>query len=346
MEPSREITAASISSLVSGELVGDPERRVSHAAPLDRADERAVTFVAAAKYVPYLQATRAGVVLVTREWVDRVPAGSSAVLVDDPHAALRRVLLELYPTRALSPGIHPTAVIAGSARVHGDSSIGPFAVIGEGVEIGAGTVIGAHTVIGDGSMIGRDVHIYAQVTLYERVTVRDRVIIHSGARIGKDGFGFVWEDGHRRVPQVGRCVIEEDVEIGANTCVDRGSLGDTVVGSGTKIDNLVQLGHNVRIGHHVVLAAQVGIAGSAVVGEGAVMGGQAGVGGHLAVGAGVRVAGQSGVIGDVPPGETVSGYPARPHRDALRAQAASFRLPELIRRVRELEAAVFGRGKK
>jgi UDP-3-O-[3-hydroxymyristoyl] glucosamine N-acyltransferase len=173
----------------------------------------------------------------------------------------------------------------------------------------------------------------------------DRVIVHSGVRLGTDGFGYVWkDDAHEKVPQIGGCVIEADVEIGANSTIDRGSIGDTTVGAGSKLDNLVHVGHNVRIGRKVLVAGQVGIAGSATLGDGSIFGGQVGVGGHIAVGAGARIGAQAGVIGDVPPGETYSGYPARPHREALRAQAGMFRLAGLIRRLKRLEAKVFGSG--
>jgi UDP-3-O-[3-hydroxymyristoyl] glucosamine N-acyltransferase len=179
--------------------------------------------------------------------------------------------------------------------------------------------------------------------VYERVRVGARCTIHSGTRIGREGFGYVFQDGrHRRVPQIGRCIIEDDVDIGSNCSIDRGSIGDTVVGEGTKIDSLVHLGHNVKIGKHAILIAQVGVAGSASVGDGAVLGGQVGVGGHIIIGAGARVGAQAGVIGDIPGGETYSGYPARPHRLALRAQSAFFKLPDLIRRVRELEVRLGG----
>lgn len=343
MEAIRAITAEEIRELVDGELIGDPQRTVDRVASLDRASERALAFVAAARYVPYLQATRAGVVLVRREWSEQVPSEATAILVADPHAALRIALLELYPPKRAAPGVHPTAVVPRSARVDEDASIGPFVVVGEDVEIGPGCTLGAHVVIGSGCRLGRDVAIHPHVTLYDGVMVRDRAVIHSGARVGKDGFGYVWADGgHRRIPQVGGCVIGEDVEIGANVCIDRGSVGDTVVGAGTKIDNLVQLGHNVEVGSHVILVSQVGISGSSSIGDGAVLGGQVGVGGHLTIGPGARVGAQAGVTGDVPTGETYSGYPARPHREALRAQAATFKLPELLRRFKRLEETVFG----
>jgi UDP-3-O-[3-hydroxymyristoyl] glucosamine N-acyltransferase len=221
-------------------------------------------------------------------------------------------------------------------------SIGPHAVIGEDVVIGSRSTIGAHAVVGSGCRIGEDSMIHAHATLYEGVLLGKRVIVRSGARIGAEGFGYVWTDGgHRQVPQVGGCVLEDDVEIGANSTVDRGSVGDTVIGSGSKIDNLVHVGHNVILGRHTILVAQVGISGSTRVGDGAVLGGQVGVAGHLTIGAGARLGAQAGVISDVPAGHTYSGYPARPHREAMRAQAGIFKLSEMFRRLRALEERVF-----
>jgi UDP-3-O-[3-hydroxymyristoyl] glucosamine N-acyltransferase len=339
----REITAGEIRALVGGELKGDENRVVTAVAPIDRAWPEALSFVATARYLAYLQATRAGVVLVRPDWLDEVPDGCTAVVVPDPHAALQLVLTETHPAHVPLPGVHPTAVIGEHANVSPAASIGPFAVIGDGAVIGASEV-GAHAVVGANCRIGDGVTIHAQATLYEGVVVGDRSIIHSGARVGKPGFGFVWREGaHRKIPQIGGCVIGEDVEIGANVTIDRGAIGDSVVGDGTKIDNLVQLGHNVQIGRHVILVSQVGIAGSSAVGDGAVLAGQVGVGGHLSIGAKATVGGQGGVISDVPPGATYSGYPARPHREALRAQAGIFKIPDLLRRLRRLETAVFGR---
>ena len=199
--------------------------------------------------------------------------------------------------------------------------------------------IGAHGVVGARCEVGADAVLHPHVTLYDGVTVGARSIVHSGARLGSDGFGFVPEGGGlRKVPQVGGCVVGEDVEIGANTTIDRGSIGDTVVGPGTKIDNLVQIGHNCRIGRSVIIVSQVGISGSTKVGDGAVLGGQAGVQGHIEIGAGAKVGGQAGVTASVPAGVTVSGYPARPHREALRAQAALFKLADFMKRVERLLA--------
>jgi UDP-3-O-[3-hydroxymyristoyl] glucosamine N-acyltransferase len=229
------------------------------------------------------------------------------------------------------------------ARVDATATVGAYAVIGDGTVVGARVRIGAHVVIGRGCVVDADAVIHPQATLYDGVSVGERSIVHSGARLGADGFGYVPEGGGlRKVPQVGSCRLEADVEVGANTTIDRGSIGDTVIGRGSKIDNLVQIGHNCRLGRSVIVVSQAGISGSTRIGDGAVLGGQSGFQGHIEVGAGARVGAQAGVTASVAPGETVSGYPARPHREAMRAQAAVFRLPELLKRVKSIERAVFG----
>ena len=198
-------------------------------------------------------------------------------------------------------------------------------------------MIGAHSVVGEMATIGDGARLWPGVTIYPRASIGSRVIIHAGARIGSDGFGYVFRDGaHNKIPHVGRCVIGDDVEIGANTTIDRGSIDDTVIGRGTKIDNLVHIGHNVRIGEKCLIMAQVGVAGSVTIGDGAILAGQAGISGHLSIGAGARVAAQAGVFGDIPAGETWSGYPARPHRESLRASAALFKLAGMMRRLEKL----------
>ena len=192
-------------------------------------------------------------------------------------------------------------------------------------------------VIGSGVIVGTGCRLHSGATLYPGTTLGDRVIVHAGARIGSDGFGYVFKGSrHEKIPHVGRCVVESDVEIGANTTIDRGSIDDTVIGAGTKIDNLVHIAHNVRIGRLCLIMAQVGIAGSVRVEDGAILAGQAGIAGHHTIGAGARLAAQAGAFGDVPAGETWSGYPARPHREALRAQAAMFKLPSLLRGLERL----------
>jgi UDP-3-O-[3-hydroxymyristoyl] glucosamine N-acyltransferase len=203
-----------------------------------------------------------------------------------------------------------------------------------------------HAVVGDGVRIGEDSRVYAGAVLYSGTTLHERVQVHAGARIGSDGFGYVFRGGaHEKIPHVGRCIVERDVEIGANTTIDRGSIDDTVIGAGTKIDNLVHVAHNVRIGRLCLLMAQVGIAGSARVEDGCILAGQVGIAGHHTIGTGARLGAQAGAFGDVPAGETWSGYPARPHREALRAQAALFKLPSLLRGLERLLAERSERGK-
>jgi UDP-3-O-[3-hydroxymyristoyl] glucosamine N-acyltransferase len=210
-------------------------------------------------------------------------------------------------------------------------------VIGDGAVIGDGVRIGSHAVVGAGVRIGARSRLFPHVTIYSGGELGERVVLHSGVRIASDGFGYVFTGTeHSKIPHVGRCIIGNDVEIGANTTIDRGSIDDTVIGAGTKIDNLVQIGHNVRVGKLCLIMAQVGIAGSTQIGDGCVLAGQAGIGGHITIGSGARIAGQSGVFGNVPPGENWSGYPARPHRESLRATAALFRLAGMMNRIEKL----------
>ncbi|HYW13071.1 MAG TPA: UDP-3-O-(3-hydroxymyristoyl)glucosamine N-acyltransferase [Longimicrobium sp.] len=341
-----ELTIAEVARIAEGELEqGDGERTVHGVAPLDEALPHHLSFVAEARYHPYIQGSQAGALLVARGAAVELPAGMALVRVDDPRRALARILPALYPEAAPAPGIHPTAVVAPGAEVAPSASIGPYAVVGEGTRVGERARIGAHVVVGARCEIGADAVLHPQVTLYDGVAVGARSIIHSGARLGSDGFGFVPEAGGlMKVPQVGGCVIGDDVEVGANTTIDRGSIGDTAVGRGTKIDNLVQIGHNCRIGRSVIIVSQVGISGSTKVGDGAILGGQAGIQGHIEIGPGARIGAQAGVTASVPGGVTVSGYPARPHREALRVQAAVFGLPKLVERLKALERAVLGRG--
>jgi UDP-3-O-[3-hydroxymyristoyl] glucosamine N-acyltransferase len=257
--------------------------------------------------------------------------------VQKPHDALLSLIPRFYRAPVCEPGIHPTAIVSPSARLGRDVRVEAYAVVGDGVTIGDRAWIGTHTVVGDGVSVGADSRLFPAVTLYSGTALGERVIAHSGVRIGSDGFGYVFRDGvHEKIPHVGRCLIGNDVEIGANSTIDRGSIDDTVIGDGTKIDNLVQIGHNVRIGRLCLLMAQVGIAGSSRIGDGVTLAGQVGIAGHLTVGAKAILAAQAGVISDVPPGETWSGYPARPHREAMRASAALFKLAALIRRIEKL----------
>lgn len=340
-----EISVTEISRCAGGEVIGDPRRVIRSAAPLESAGPDDVSFVAAARYLTQLQSTRAGAVLIPRSLPCQLPEGATGILVDDPHAALARILPVLYPERHEPPGIHSTALIGDGVSIGEGVRIEAYVVLGRGVRLGDRARIGAHTVVGDGCSVGADTVLHPHVTLYPGVRLGERCIIHSGARLGPDGLRVVCSNGARhRIPPVGGCRIGNDVEIGSNTTVDRGAVGDTEIGDGTKLDNLVHVGHDVRLGKQVLVIAQVGIFDSAVVGDGAILGGQSGVVDHVAVGAGARVGARGMVTRDVPPRETVSGQPARPHREAMRAQASLFRLPGLMKRIQEIEKAVFGTG--
>jgi UDP-3-O-[3-hydroxymyristoyl] glucosamine N-acyltransferase len=260
--------------------------------------------------------------------------------VAKPHDAMLAILPRLYraPERPFI-GVHETAVVDPSAQLDADVCVEAFAVIGRGAKVGAGCWIGSHTVIGDGVEVGARTRLYPHVTLYPGARLGARVAIHAGTRIGSDGFGYVFANGvHQKVPHVGGCIIGNDVEIGANCTIDRGSIDQTVIGDGTKIDNLVHVAHNVRIGRLCLLAAQVGIAGSVRIEDGVVLGGQVGVSGHLTIGSRATLAAQAGVISDVPAGELWSGYPARPHKQSLRGSAALAKLPDLLKRINALLA--------
>ncbi len=336
----KKLTVKELAERLSAELVGDPATEVSGAAPLETAGRDDVSFLARRKYLPYLDTTRAAAVIVGRGLgeLKEVPETAALLWVDDAYRALAEVLSLLYPEEPKQPEVAPTAVLASGVELGRDVTIGPYAVLAEGVRLSDGVRVGAHCAVGAGVRVGEGTELKDHVTLYPGTVIGKRCIIHSGACLGVDGFGYVFQDGaHRKVPQVGRCVIEDDVEIGANVCVDRGSVGETRIGAGTKIDNLVHLAHNVRVGKHCIIVAQVGIAGSTSVGDGVALAGQVGIIGHLNIGDGVKVAAQAGVSHDIPAGETWFGYPARPHTQVMRASAAFLKLPELIRRVQRIE---------
>jgi UDP-3-O-[3-hydroxymyristoyl] glucosamine N-acyltransferase len=302
---------------VDGEGAEAPPRRLMlhRVAPLTVATIEDVSFcLNSRKYLPALTATRAAAVIVHPDMKDSVPKTAVAIVAADPLVAWSRVAALFHPLPPVTPGIHPSAVIAASARIDPTAEVGPLAVIGENVTIGPRGRIGAMVVIGDGVQIGREVRIGPHASL-SHALIGDRVFIYPGARIGQDGFGFaITPEGFHTVPQLGRVLIEDDVEVGANTTVDRGTLEDTVIGAGTRIDNLVQVGHNVHIGKACAIAALVGISGSTVLEDQVVLAGQVGLAGHLRIGRGSRIGGKAGVIGNVPPGSELVGHPAQPVR--------------------------------
>jgi len=338
-EGTRSLTADAIARLIGGQLLGEGATEVHGVAPLDRATPHDLSFLAGAKYVPALRGSRAGVVIVSQELADVPGTVSSRIVVREPYEAVLAVLPALYPTESEPTGIHPSATLGRGVSLGIGVSVGAYSTVGDHVSLDDGVVVGAHCSIGPGVHIGAKSRLFDAVTLYHGTRLGQRVRLHSGVRLGTDGFGYVFQDGsHRKIPHVGQCIVEDDVEIGANSTVDRGSIDDTVIGAGTKIDNLVHVAHNVRVGRLCLLMAQVGIAGSARIEDGCILAGQVGVAGHITIGAGARIAGQAGVFGDVPAGESWSGYPARPHKEALRAQAALLKLPGMIRQLARLIA--------
>jgi UDP-3-O-[3-hydroxymyristoyl] glucosamine N-acyltransferase len=309
--------------------VGPTDVSVVAVAPLERAGPGDLSFLASARYLPYLEPSRATIVLCAESFVAAPGGPATRIVVPDPHASLLAVLAVLYPAPVWAPGVHPTAVIGAGVRWDDPVAIGPHVVLGRDVQLGRNVRLGPHCVIGDGVTIGEDTELQPQVTCYSGTTIGRRVVIHAGVRLGCDGFGYIpGRDGapHRKIPHVGRCVIGDDVEIGANCCVDRGSVDDTVIGNGTKLDNLVHIAHNVRVGQRCLILALAGIAGSSRVEDDVIIAGEVGVSDHVTIGRGARVLVQAGVIGDIAPGTTVWGTPARPHRDVLRANAALYRM--------------------
>jgi UDP-3-O-[3-hydroxymyristoyl] glucosamine N-acyltransferase len=330
------LTADQVARLVGGELIGPGAVRLTAVAPLESAGPGELAFVESSRYLPYLARSCAGAVLLPPAFRGAPHGPATRIVVPDPRAAVRTVLVALFPPPEPAWGIHPTARLGRGVQWEGRIAVGSHAILETGARLGAHCVIAAHAVIGARARLGDACRVGEHAVIHEEARLGDRVAVHAGARVGGEGFGFVsGAQGTQRLPQVGRCEID-DVEIGANTTIDRGGVGNTYIGPGTKIDNLVHIAHNVHVGARCLIMAQVGIAGSVVVEQDVVLAGQAGLADHLTVHRGARVAAQSGVIGDIAPGETVSGYPARSHRDVLRQTAAVRRLTPLVQRLERI----------
>lgn len=300
----------------------------------ENAGEADLVVLLEASWLPAVLASPARAVLMAKGPLPAEIADRHVLQVAQPRAAFAELLRLFYPEPELRQAISPQAALAPDVLLEAPVEIAAFAVLETGVSLGGGSRIGAHAVIGAGCRIGRDCRIGPQVVLAPGTELGDRVVIHAGTIIGADGYGFYQQQGrHHKIPQVGRVRIEDDVEIGANVTIDRATLGETVIGEGSKIDNLVQIGHNVRIGKHCLLISQVGIAGSSRLGDGVTLAGQVGVAGHLNIGDGVVAAGKSGITRDIPAGQRISGFPAQNHRQELRQQAALRRLPEWLDRL-------------
>ena len=330
----RPLTVKEFAEIVHGVIVGDPEKEITGVAGVGDAGEGDVTFVSSPRYVRYLSGTKAACVIAKDAISDlAIPQ----IIVGNPLFAFARALEHFYPKAVHAVGISDLSSVAESASLGEHVSIHPFVCIEDHASIGNETVVMPGAFIGKGSKIGSRCLIYPNVTIREGVSIGDSVIIHAGTVIGSDGFGYVHEQGeHYKIPQVGGVIIESDVEIGSNVSVDRATTGNTVVRRGTKIDNLVQIAHNVTIGQNALITSQVGIAGSSEIGDFVVLGGQAGIADHTTIASGTMIAAQAGLKGQFTKG-IYAGSPAIPHPVWLKAQALFGRLPEMHRKIRELE---------
>lgn len=342
-----EILLRDLASELGGRVIGEDGLLISGVETLDKATASHISFYTNRRYKKAFLATRAGAVIVSeRDAEGEVPEGASLLVVDEPYLAFAKVSTRFHRPPAYEPGVDPRAAVEAGAEIDPTATILPFAYVGRGVKIGKRAVVHAHCAILDGAVIGDDCVLYPGVVVREGCTIGPRSIIQPGAIIGADGFGFAFErkgpngPRHFKVPQVGKVVVGSDVEVGANTCIDRGTVGDTKIGDGTKIDDLVMLAHNVEVGPLSLLAGCSAVAGSTRLGPGVVLGGQVGVIGHLELGAGAKVAAGSRVLTDLPAGSESGGYPAVNQAHWLREQAARQRLPELLKQVRELKKRI------
>jgi len=332
-------TIKEIAELIDGEVIGDDNIVITGVSGIKEAGEGDITFLANPKYFPLIERTRASAIITPR---DSKFTERTIIRTDNPSLAFAKIVSLISPCEVTHPkGIHPSAIIGKDACLGKDVGIGPYTIIEDNVSIQDKTIIYAGCYVGHHTKIGSNTLIYPNVSIREHVSIGNRVIIHSGTVIGSDGFGFVTIEGlHHKIPQVGTVEIEDDVEIGANVTIDRARFDKTLIGRGTKIDNLVQIAHNVVIGENSIIVAQAGISGSTIIGKGATLAGQAGLVGHITIGDGAVVAAQAGVTKSVPANTTVSGYPAKPHNVAKRVNACLQNLPRLYNIVAELKKKI------
>lgn len=337
-----DFTALQIAEYVHGTVEGDATAKVNTFAKIEEGVNGALSFLSDPKYEPYVYQTLSSVLLVPSSFQPAQPVRPTLIRVENPREALGRLLMLYESMKPKRKGIDPLAYVAPTAKVGKDVYLAPFAAVGDGAEIGDGTELHPHATVGANAKIGNDCILYANSTVYHDCQVGDRCILHAGSVVGADGFGFApTEDGYEKIPQIGIAVLEDDVELGANACVDRATMGATIVHKGVKIDNLVQVAHNVEIASHTVLCAQVGIAGSSKIGEWCTFTGQVGVAGHISVADHTILGAQSGVPGNIrKPGQTLIGTPVMDAKGFARSSAVFKSLPEMAVQLRQLQKEI------
>ncbi len=336
-----EFTAKQIAEFLGGTVDGNDNATVNTFAKIEEGVPSALSFLSNVKYTHYLYSTQSSVVLVNKDFQPEQPVSATLIRVDNAYESLAK-LMSLYASmKPGRSGISSLASVSDKAKIGKNVYIGPFSVVEDGAVIGDNTQIYPHVTIGEGATVGADCIIYPHVTIYYACKVGNRCILHAGSVIGADGFGFApTPQGYNKIPQIGIAELEDDVEIGANTCVDRSTMGHTVVRKGVKLDNLIQVAHNVEVGEHTVISAQTGIAGSSKVGAWCMLGGQSGVSGHLKIGDKVSFGAKTGVLSNVPDGETIMGYPAIGYRNFLRSSILVKQLPEMDATIRQLKKEI------
>ena len=333
-----EFSAKQIAEYIQGTIVGDENATVHTFAKIEEGTPGALSFLSNPKYTHYIYDTASSIVLVNKDFVPSQPVKATLIKVDNAYESLAKLMTLYEQSRPRKSGIHPSASVAEGAKIGRNVYIGPFACVEEGAEIGDNAYLHPHVTVGCHAKVGSDTTLYPHVTIYHDCRVGNRCVIHAGAVIGADGFGFApTPEGYEKIPQIGIAIVEDDVEIGANTCVDRATMGATIIHKGVKLDNLIQVAHNVEIGANTVMAAQVGIAGSTKVGEWCMFGGQAGVAGHIKVGNRVSVGAQSGIPNHIKDGTQLMGYPAIDPKQFARSAAVYKKLPEMYAELGRLQ---------
>ena len=333
-----EFTAKQIAAYIGGEIVGDENATVSTFAKIEEGVKGALSFLSNPKYASYIYDTQSSIVLVNNDFVPEKPIQATLIKTANAYESLAKLMALYESVKPKKKGINTMASIATSATIGENVYIGPFVYIGENAVIGNNTIIEANTSIGDNATVGSGCILYNNVTIYHDCKVGNRCILHAGSVVGSDGFGFApGANGYEKIPQIGIAILEDDVEIGANTCIDRATMGATIIKRGVKLDNMVQVAHNVIIDEHTVMAAQCGVAGSTKVGNWCMVGGQTGISGHIKIGNQVKVGGHSGVTNSVQDGKAVMGFPAFEHTQFARASVIFKKLPEMYREMDSLK---------